>query len=167
MWSKMKALLVCVSSLFLSRVLGELDISVGSNTRHEKKNNKGSYRTKEEVERPPVADHPCNLTRTAVKISFPAMKEAVFVNFLGYREPNLQYVMRCKGVCGIQETSSESSQACVPTRVSPVIIIQQARKLKWLQIFIYRWLTGSLAWERFEKLKILHTLLRPTRLRVF
>ena len=133
----MKALLVCLSSLFLSRVLGELDISVGSNTRHEKKNN-GAYRTKEEVERPPVADHPCNLTRTAVKISFPAMKEAVFVNFLGYREPNLQYVMRCKGVCGNQETSSESSQACVPTRVSPVIIILQARKLKWWQIFICR-----------------------------
>ena len=133
----MKALLVCLSSLFLSRVLGGLDISVGSSTRHAKKNN-GAYRTKEEVERPPVADHPCNLTRTAVKISFPAMKEAVFVNFLGYREPNLQYVMRCKGVCGNQETSSESSQACVPTRVSPVIIILQARKLKWWQIFICR-----------------------------
>ena len=114
----MKALLVCVSSLFLSSVLGELDISVGSNTRHEKKNN-GAYRTKEEVERPPVADHPCNLTRTAVKISFPAMKEAVFVNFLGYREPNLQYVMRCKGVCGNLGTESLNSQACVPTRVSP------------------------------------------------
>ena len=114
----MKALLVCVSSLLLSRVLGELDISVGSNTRHEKKN-AGAYRTKEEVERPPVADHPCNLTRTAVKISFPAMKEAVFVNFLGYREPNLQYVMRCKGICGNKETESEGSQACVPTGVSP------------------------------------------------
>ena len=84
-----------------------------------------------------MADHPCNLTRTAVKISFPAMKEAVFVNFLGYREPNLQYVMRwecrdhvtiklyfivtrCKGICGSEEAGSveQRSRACVPTRVS-------------------------------------------------
>ena len=87
--------------------------SVGSRERHEKKS-VGMYKTKEEVERPPVWDHPCNLTRTAVKISFPAMKEEVFVNFLGYREPNLQYVMRCKGVCGEKEQSQPS---CVPTKV--------------------------------------------------
>lgn len=72
------------------------------------------YKTKEEVERPPVWDHPCNLTRTAVKISFPAMKDEVFVNFLGYREPNLQYVMRCKGVCG---ESLDSQASCVPTKI--------------------------------------------------
>ena len=31
------------------------------------------------------------------------MKDEVFVNFLGYREPNLQYVMRCKGLCGLAD----------------------------------------------------------------
>ena len=77
------------------------------------------YKTKEEVERPPVWDHPCNLTRTAVKISFPAMKDEVFVNFLGYREPNLQYVMRCKGICG---ENLDSQASCVPTKVSEIIL---------------------------------------------
>ena len=92
----------------------ELDISIGSKARHDSpKTSKGMYKTKEEVERPPTWDHPCNLTRTAVKISFPAMKSEVFVNFLGYREPNLKYVMRCKGVCG----ESKSKTACVATKV--------------------------------------------------
>ena len=93
---------------------GELDISIGSKARHDSpKTSKGMYKTKEEVERPPTWDHPCNLTRTAVKISFPAMKSEVFVNFLGYREPNLKYVMRCKGVCG----EDKSQTACVATKV--------------------------------------------------
>ena len=35
---------------------------------------RGTYKTKEEVEKPPVHTHPCNLTRTAVPVSFPAMK---------------------------------------------------------------------------------------------
>ena len=96
-------------------VTAELDISIGSKARHDsqQKLSKGMYKTKEEVERPPIWDHPCNLTRTAVKISFPAMKSEVFVNFLGYREPNLKYVMRCKGVCG----ESKSKTACVATKV--------------------------------------------------
>ena len=83
------------------------------------------YKTKEEVERPPIADHPCNLTRTAVKISFPAMKDEVFVNFLGYREPNLQYVLRCKGLCG--DDTSSSQTACVPTKVCISIIYPNKR----------------------------------------
>ena len=92
----------------------ELDIAIRSKARQgSHKTSKGMYKTKEEVERPPTWDHPCNLTRTAVKISFPAMKSEVFVNFLGYREPNLKYVMRCKGVCG----ESKSKTACVATKV--------------------------------------------------
>merc|ERR1719342_366594 len=106
--------ILCYFSLFILTVIAELDISIGSNLRHEKKS-VGMYKTKEEVERPPIADHPCNLTRTAVKISFPAMKDEVFVNFLGYREPNLQYVLRCKGLCG--DDTSSSQTACVPTKV--------------------------------------------------
>ena len=82
--------------------------------RHKKKQaSKGTYKTKEEVEKAPSEDHPCNLTRTSVKISFPAMKSELFVNFLGYREPNLMYVMRCKGLCG----DSESRTACAATKV--------------------------------------------------
>ena len=42
-------------------------------------------------------DHPCNLTRTTVKISFPELKGEVFVNLLGYKEPNLIPLWRCKG----------------------------------------------------------------------
>ena len=75
---------------------------------------KGGYKTSEKIHKPPKFDHPCNLTRTSVKISFPALKDELFVNFLGYKEPNLVYLWRCKGVCG--ETST--SVACSPTRVT-------------------------------------------------
>ena len=57
----------------------------------------GTYKTKEEIEKPPKMDHPCNLTRTTVKISFPELKGEVFVNLLGYKEPNLIPLWRCKG----------------------------------------------------------------------
>ena len=75
---------------------GELDISIGSKARHDSpKTSKGMYKTKEEVERPPTWDHPCNLTRTAVKISFPEeMRSEIFVNLLGYKEPNLLHLQR-------------------------------------------------------------------------
>ena len=55
---------------------------------------KGGYKTKEEIHKPPTFDHPCNLTRTSIKISFPALKHELFVNFLGYKEPNLVYLWR-------------------------------------------------------------------------
>ena len=58
----------------------------------------GTYKTKEEIEKPPKMDHPCNLTRTTVKISFPELKGEVFVNLLGYKEPNLIPLWRCKGI---------------------------------------------------------------------
>ena len=47
----------------------------------------------------PIHDHPCNLTKTAVKISFPEIKNEVFVNLLGYKGSDLIYLNRCKGVC--------------------------------------------------------------------
>jgi hypothetical protein len=37
------------------------------------------------------------LAQTAVKVTFPGMKSEVLVSFLGYKEPNLMHVMRCKG----------------------------------------------------------------------
>ena len=58
----------------------------------------GTYKTKEEIEKPPKMDHPCNLTRTTVRISFPELKGEVFVNLLGYKEPNLIPLWRCKGI---------------------------------------------------------------------
>merc|ERR1719192_940591 len=72
----------------------------------------GRYTVKEEVQKAPDTNHFCNLTRTSVKISFPEMKSRVFVNFLGYKEPNLIHLQRCKGRCG----DSVNSVACVPLR---------------------------------------------------
>ena len=74
----------------------------------------GTYKTKEQIQKAPTDDHPCNLTRTSVnilspismhviallinlhqvKISFPALKSETFVNLLGYKEPNLIYLWR-------------------------------------------------------------------------
>ena len=75
---------------------------------------KGKYTVREETEKAPSYDHHCNLTRTAVKISFPdEMRSEIFVNLLGYKEPNLVHLMRCKGLCG----HGESALACRPTRI--------------------------------------------------
>ena len=68
---------------------------------------------KEEIQKAPSEDHPCRLTRTSVKISFPQMKSEVFVNFLGYKEPNLMHLQRCKGHCG----GMGSQIACIATKV--------------------------------------------------
>jgi hypothetical protein len=61
----------------------------------------GGYKTKEEIQKAPTENHQCNLTRTSVKISFPELKSETFVNLLGYKEPNLVHLWRCKGVCGV------------------------------------------------------------------
>ena len=74
----------------------------------------GGYKTSEEIEKAPSEDHPCNLTRTTVKISFPKLRDELFVNFLGYREPNLVYLWRCKGLCG----DTQSPVACGPTKIT-------------------------------------------------
>ena len=78
------------------------------------KKQSGGYKTKERIEKAPLDDHPCNLTRTSVRISFPELKDELFVNFLGYREPNLVYLWRCKGVCGL----SHSPVACAATKIT-------------------------------------------------
>ena len=36
------------------------------------------------------------LSRTTVKISFPDLRNELFVNILGYKEPNLIHLWRCK-----------------------------------------------------------------------
>ena len=108
--------IVCVISLSLTEISGELAELKDPETKvqHKKKNSgKGTYKTKEEIEKAPSEDHPCNLTRTSIKISFPALKGELFVNLLGYKEPNLVHLMRCKGVCG----DVESPIACTATKV--------------------------------------------------
>ena len=111
---------MCLASLSLTDMSGEMaalkEESPETRLRHKKKivnAGKGTYKTKEEIEKPPSEDHPCNLTRTSVRISFPEMKGELFVNLLGYKEPNLVHLMRCKGRCG----KSSSLVDCVPTKV--------------------------------------------------
>ena len=75
---------------------------------------RGKYTVREDVEKAPTYDHACNLTWTAVQISFPEeMRSEIFVNLLGYKEPNLIQVQRCKGRC----TDSDSPLTCRATRV--------------------------------------------------
>ena len=75
---------------------------------------RGKYKHKEEVVKKIEHDHPCKLTEAAVKITFPGMKDQVLVSFLGYKEPNLVPVLRCKGLCG---NEALSPVACVPTKL--------------------------------------------------
>ena len=73
-----------------------------------------------EIQKAETEDHPCRLEKTTVKIQFPDMRSEVFVNFLGYKEPNLMYLMRCKGRCrdGTGQEAEEANQiACFPTKV--------------------------------------------------
>ena len=79
---------------------------------------KGSYVVKEEIQKPPKHDHSCNLTLTAVKIAFPEMKSEVFVNLLGYKEPNLVHLARCKGQC----VTNGSPIACSPTKLKDTVV---------------------------------------------
>ena len=57
---------------------------------------RGKYTVREEVIKRVEISHPCRLTRTAVKVTFPSMKSEVLVSFIGYKEPNLMFVNRCK-----------------------------------------------------------------------
>jgi hypothetical protein len=72
------------------------------------------YKTSEKIEKAPAEDHPCNLTRTSMKISFPELRHELFVNILGYREPNLVHLWQCRGYCGV----AGSPVACMPVRMT-------------------------------------------------
>ena len=63
---------------------------------------RSSYKTSEKIEKAPSEDHPCNLTKTSMKISFPALRNELFVNILGYKEPNLVRLNQCRGFCGVE-----------------------------------------------------------------
>ena len=75
---------------------------------------RGKYTVREEVQKAPTYDHPCKLQQTAVKISFPEeMRSEIFVNLLGYKEPNLLFLPRCKGRC----SDPTSPHQCRATKV--------------------------------------------------
>ena len=75
----------------------------------------------------PVHDHPCNLTKTAVKISFPEIKNEVFVNLLGYKGSDLIYLNRCKGEWGelsVGQSGGMSGVRCLYEQRSETIAMQ-------------------------------------------
>ena len=82
-----------------------------TNVENGKKN--PGYRTKEVVEKAPQEDYPCTLIRTSERISFPALRNELFVIIMGYREPNLVRVKRCKGLC----VDRDRHIACRATKV--------------------------------------------------
>ena len=100
---------------------------------------RGKYTVREETEKAPSHDHPCNLTRTAVKISFPEdMRREIFVNLLGYKEPNLVHLNRCRGWCGTTGTSL----TCTPTKV----------REKKVKMMIRSFLTGKDPVDKMKEL---------------
>ena len=100
---------------------------------------KGKYTVKEEVVKRVEHSYPCRLVQTAVKVTFPGMKSEVLVSFLGYKEPNLMHVMRCKGLCS---SGALSPVACVPTK----------RRLKKVEMHLKTQVLGSNAREKFREL---------------
>ena len=74
---------------------------------------RGTYVVKEEIEKAPVHDHPCNLTETAIKITFPEMESEVFISLLGYKGSNMIHLQRCKGRCA----GRDSPVSCAPTKI--------------------------------------------------
>jgi len=105
---------VLVQALVHCLALRLVTSSEGAEETEEEEKKDTGYRTSSKIEKRPTEDHPCNLTRTTVKISFPDLRNELFVNILGYKEPNLIHLWRCKGVCGEQ---AGSAVVCGPTQV--------------------------------------------------
>ena len=97
----------------------------------------GRYTVREEIQKAPDENHFCSLTRTSFKISFPAMKSKTFVNFLGYKEPNMIHLPRCKGNCGDQNTAL----SCVPTSI----------REKKVKMAVKSFLAGSEPEEKYQE----------------
>ena len=140
--------------------LGSLVMIVEA-TKEKDTSNSGRYTVKKEVQKAPESTHFCNLTRTSVKISFPEMKSRVFVNFLGYKEPNLVHLQRCKGRCGDAETESV---ACVPLRKDKTLSLEMICQLRAeiYQIFaqktsrsITQRVVGNILWLDYTRALIL------------
>ena len=81
-------------------------------------NPSSGYKTKEQIDKPPDENHPCMLTETSVKISFPALKDELFVNLIGYKEPNLVSLRQCRGLC----EERKGPIKCTPTAMQPKVV---------------------------------------------
>ena len=108
---------IVLHTLFFAATVTKSLTLVGSEKKEVKKKqltqSRSSYKTSEKIEKAPSEDHPCNLTRTSMKISFPALRNELFVNILGYREPNLVRLWQCRGFCG----APGSPVACMAIRM--------------------------------------------------
>ena len=74
---------------------------------------RSSYKTSEKIEKAPSEDHPCNISKTSMKIYLPALRNELFVNILGYKEPNLVRLHQCRGFC----IAPGSPVACMATKI--------------------------------------------------
>jgi hypothetical protein len=99
---------------------------------------RGTYVVKEEIEKAPVHNHPCNLTETVVKITFPEMKSEVFMNLLGYKGSNMIHLQRCKGLC----SDDNSPVSCTATKM----------REKKVKMTVSSFLTGASPKEQLKEL---------------
>ena len=105
-----------------------------------KEDMRGTYVVKEKIEKAPDYLHFCNLTRTAVEVSFPEMAQDVFMNLLGYKGSNMIHLNRCMGVC----QPGEERLGCGPRKVR---LINVKMRLK-------SFLTGGTPRERLRDLQL-------------
>ena len=85
-----------------------------------RKNKKEMYVTKEEIEKALIYDHPCNLTETNIRISFPESLS------MGHRGTNTIKVSRCLGWC----TKTERPILCKATRVRAIEVNMKMRSFQ-------------------------------------
>ena len=121
-------------------VMEEEDLAVPKVEYLVKEDRRGTYVVKERIEKPPDYLHFCNLTRTAVEVRFPEMKQDVFMNLLGYKGSNRIQLNRCMGVC----EAGEERLACSPGKVR---LINVKMRLK-------SFLTGGTPRERLRDLQL-------------
>ena len=105
-----------------------------------KEDRRGTYVVKERIEKAPDYLHFCNLTRTAVEVRFPEMKQDVFMNLLGYKGSNMIHLNRCLGVC----QPGKERLACGPSKV----------RLMKVKMRMKSFLTGGIPRERLRDLEL-------------
>merc|ERR1712218_726724 len=94
-------------------VMDEEDLAVPRVEYLVKEDRRGTYVVKEKIEKAPDYLHFCNLTRTAVEVSFPEMAQDVFMNLLGYKGSNMIHLNRCMGLY----QPGEAGLSCGPREV--------------------------------------------------
>jgi len=106
-----------------------------------KEDRRGTYVVKEKIEKAPDYLHFCNLTRTAVEVSFPEMAQDVFMNLLGYKGSNMIHLNRCMGVC---PPGGQERRDCGPRKVRLVNVKMRMKSF----------LTGGTPRERLRDLQL-------------